>query len=314
MKAAIIGAGMWGKNIVRTLNAMDALDSVTELDPGLRSGLVEAYPGITVYDNIDPVMKSGVSAVCIAVPAPWHYDIAKEALESGKNVFVEKPMTLSAKDSEDLVRIARERDKILMVGHLLLYQPAVQWIKQAITSSTIGEHKSIHQHRLGLGRARDVENVLWSLGVHYVAVALFLIGNKPETIEAQGQRVLQPTIEDDVHVHMTFPGGVQNYLHCSWLWPIKDRGMVLIGSKGMLVYNELEQNVTLHRKTVGSDLKNIDNGSELVYEGSGQPLTLELTHFLECCTQRKTPISNGESGVEVIKVLQAAAEKFNQVD
>ncbi|MCE5313796.1 MAG: Gfo/Idh/MocA family oxidoreductase [Armatimonadota bacterium] len=311
MKAAVIGAGMWGKNIVRTLNSMDSLDCVAELDAGLRSGLAQTYPGLTIHDTIDPVMESDVPAVCIAVPAPWHYEIAKKALERGKDVFVEKPMTLSVDDAQDLVRIARERERILMVGHLLLYQPAVQWIKEAISSGMIGELKSIHQRRLDLGRARDVENVLWSLGVHDVAVALFLIGKKPESIEIQGQRVLQPTIEDDVHVEMTFPGGVKNYLHCSWLWPVKDRGMMVIGSEGMLVYNELEQNVTLHRKTIGSDLKNVDNGSEVVYEGSGQPLTLELTHFLECCAQRKTPMSGGESGVEVIKVLQTASERFN---
>ncbi|MHB9038851.1 MAG: Gfo/Idh/MocA family protein [Armatimonadota bacterium] len=311
MKAAVIGAGMWGKNIVRTLNSIDALDSVAELDATLRAGLSETYPDLTIHETFDPVLNSDVPAVCIAVPAPWHYEVAKKALEHGKDVFVEKPMTLSVKDAEDLVRIARERDRILMVGHLLLYQPAVQWLKEAISSGMIGELKSIHQRRLDLGRARDVENVLWSLGVHDVAVALFLIGKKPESIVIHGQRVLQPGIEDDVHVEMTFPGGVQKYIHCYWLWPIKDRGMVVVGSKGMLVYNELEQNITLYRKTIGADLKNVDNGSEVVYEGSGQPLTLELTHFLDCCAERKAPMSDGESGVEVIKVLQTASERFN---
>jgi len=312
MKAAVIGAGAWGKNVVRTLNSIGALDSVAELDANLRAGFAEAYPGLTIHETIEPVIASDVPAVCIAVPAPWHYDIAKAALEAGKDVFVEKPMTHSIEDAQELVRIARERDRILMVGHLLLYQPAVQWIKQAIDSGMVGDLKSIHQKRLDLGRARDVENVLWSLGVHDVAVALMLIGEKPVSIDVQGQRVLQPAIEDDVHVSMTFANGVQNHLHCSWLWPVKDRGMTIIGSKGMLVYNELEQNVTLHRKTIGSDLKNSDQGSEIVYEGSGQPLTLELEHFLDCCKTRKTPISSGESGVEVIKVLATASERFNR--
>lgn len=311
MRSAVIGAGMWGKNIVRTLSSMGALDSVAELDAGLRSELSSTYPDLTVYDNIDPLLASDVKAVCIAVPAPWHYQVAKKALESGKDVFVEKPMTLSAADAEDLVRIAHERDRVLMVGHLLLYQPAVQWLKKAIESGMIGKLTSIHQRRLGLGRARAVENVLWSLGVHDVAVALFLIGAKPVEISVQGQRVLQPKIEDDVHLAMTFPNGVHNYLHCSWLWPVKDRGMTVVGTDAMLVYNELEQTITLCRKSIGSDLKNIDNGEEVVFEGSGQPLTLELTHFLECCTERKKPISNGESGVEVVRVLQTASERFN---
>jgi predicted dehydrogenase len=311
MKAAVIGAGMWGRNIVRTLGSMGALDSVAELDAGLRDELFRTYPDLTIYDNLDSVLKSNAPAVCIAVPAPWHYEVAKKSLENGKDVFVEKPMTLSVTDAEDLVRIARERDRVLMVGHLLLYQPAVQWIKKAIGAGMIGRLKSIHQRRLGLGRARAVENVLWSLGVHDVAVALYLIGAGPERIDIQGQRVLQPDIEDDVYVAMTFPSGVRSYLHCSWLWPVKERGLTVVGTDAMLVYSELEQTITLHRKSIGPDLTNIDNGEEVVYEGSGQPLTLELTHYLECWAERKKPISNGESGVEVVKVLQTASERFN---
>jgi len=312
MKAAVVGAGAWGKNIVRTLSGMGALDSVAELDSGLRSGLAESYPGLKIYESIEPLISSDVAAVCIAVPAPLHYEVARAALESGKDVFVEKPMTLSAADAEDLVRIAREKGRVLMVGHLLLYQPAVQWIKEAIDSGVVGRLLSVHQRRLGLGRARNVENVLWSLGVHDVAVALRLIGDKPQSIDVQGQCAVQPRIQDDVHVSMTFGNGVQSHLHCSWLWPDKERGMVVIGTDGMLVYNELQQTVTLHRKSIGADLKNVDNGEEIAYQGSGEPLKLELSHFLECCAERKTPISDGESGVEVVRVLQTASERFSR--
>lgn len=308
MRTAVIGAGAWGKNIVRTLNEMGVLEAVVEMNPTLRSNLAEAYPDVTFYDDIQSIIDSDIPAVLIAIPAPTHYKVAKAFLEAGKDVFVEKPMTLSVEESEELVRIAQENDKILMVGHLLLYQPAVKWIHNAIHSGLIGQLRNIHQKRLGLGRARDVENVLWSLGVHDVAVALYLVGIAPEKIEANGQRILQPSTEDDIYLHMTFTGGIHTHLHCSWLWPERERGLVVVGTDGMLVYNELEQTVTLHRKSIGSDLKNIDNGSETVYEGSGEPLKLEMSHFLECVTNRSKPISDGTSGVEVIRVLQTASK------
>lgn len=311
MRTAVIGAGAWGKNIVRTLNEMSVLEAVAELSPDLRNDLAAAYPDVTLYDNIQSIVDSDIPAVFIAIPAPTHYEVAKALLEAGKDVFVEKPMTLSVEDSEELVYIAKENNRILMVGHLLLYQPAVKWIHDAIQSGAIGQLKSIHQKRLGLGRARNVENVMWSLGVHDVAVALYLVGKAPEKIEASGQRILQSNIEDDVYLHLAFPGGIQTHLHCSWLWPERERGLVVVGTDGMLVYNEIEQSVTLHRKSISSDLKNIDDGSETVYEGSGEPLKLELNHFLECVASRSTPISDGASGVEVIRVLQTASKGLN---
>ena len=312
MRAAVIGAGAWGKNIIKTLAAMDSLACVVEADEGARGAISGQYPGVPVYADLAPVLESDIPAACIATPAPSHFRAAEALLESGKDVFVEKPMTLSVSDAERLVQVARERGRVLMVGHLLLYQPAVQWIKQAISSGMIGELKSIHQRRLGLGRARDVENVLWSVGVHDVAVALYLIGRAPDSVQVTGQRALQPTIEDDIHLQMTFPGPVHSHLHCSWLWPERERGMVVVGSQAMLAYNELEQTVTLHRKSIGGDLKNIDNGSELAYQGSGEPLRLELAHFLECCAERREPLSSGASGVDVIRVLQTASERLSQ--
>ena len=312
MRAAVVGAGAWGKNLVRTLFEMGELAAVAELSPLRRKELAEKYPDVPIFDGLDPLVQSDIPVAVVGTPVPTHYSTVKALLESGKDVFVEKPMTLSVEDSEDLVRIAVERDRILMVGHLLLYQPAVQWIRGAIADGLIGQLRAIHQRRLGLGRARSVENVLWSLGVHDVAVALHLIGSVPEKIDVNGQRMLQPTVEDDVHLHMSFGGGIDTYLHCSWMWPERERGMVVVGSEAMLLYNELEQTVTLHRKSIGPDLKNIDNGSELVYSGSGEPLRLELAHFLECVEKRSTPMSDGRSGVEVVKVLQRASEELNK--
>ncbi|HXG28570.1 MAG TPA: Gfo/Idh/MocA family oxidoreductase, partial [Nevskiales bacterium] len=218
-----------------------------------------------------------------------------------------KPMTLNSRDAEDLVALAKREQRVLMTGHLLLFQPAVRWIKQFLDSGKLGTLYSLHQERMDLGRAQPVENVLWALGVHDLAVLLYLVGAHPHRIRASGHHVLTPGVEDDVYVHMEFPSGVRANLHNSWLWPVKRRRLVVVGSTGMLVYNEVHQKVVHYRKRIGADLKNVDEGSELVFEGHGQPLRLELEHFLECMQTRATPLASGESAIEVIKVLEAAA-------
>ena len=311
MSVAVVGAGAWGKNLVRNLHEMGVLEAVAELSPQLRTELSAAYPDVTAHAEWTPVLRSDIPAVVVATPAPTHYEIAKAFLERDKDVFVEKPMTLSASEAQDLVKVAEARKRVLMVGHLLLYQPAVQWMRNAVESGMIGRLRSIHQRRLGLGRARSAENVLWSLGVHDIAVALYLVGGLPVSVDANGQCVLQSGIEDDVHLYMSFPQGVHTHLHCSWLWPERERGAVLVGEKGMLVYNELEQTVRLHRKTIDSALKNVDGGSEVVYQGSAEPLKLELSHFLDCVANRKAPLSDGLSGLEVVRVLQTASQRLN---
>jgi predicted dehydrogenase len=188
----------------------------------------------------------------------------------------------------------------------LLYQPAVRAIHDLIQSDAIGNLVSIHQERLNLGRARSVEDVLWSLGVHDIAVAQFLVGERDCTTLCSSQCTLNPDIADDVYVHCEYPNGVKTHLHCSWLWPERRRRTVVIGTRGMLVYEELAQTVTLHRKWIDENLANVEGESSLVFEGEGQPLLLEMEHFIHCCTARERPRSDGESGLGVIRVLEQA--------
>jgi len=310
MKVAVVGAGAWGKNHVRNLFEMGALGAVVESGAETREAVEKEYPGVPVWDNVNRLIESDISAAVVVTPAPTHYDISMSLLEAGKDVFIEKPMTLRVLHAEDLVETADRLGKVLMVGHLLLHQPAIQWLRDALTSGTIGKLHSIHQHRVGLGRARSAENVLWSLGVHDVAVVLYLVGKSPTAVNISGHRVLQTDVEDDVYLHMNFPDGIQTHLHCSWLWPTKDRGMVIVGNDAMLEYNEADQVVTLHKKTIGVDLKSVDNGSEVIYQGSGQPLRLELEHFIKCCEERLTPISDGRNGLEAIKIMQKTIERL----
>jgi predicted dehydrogenase len=256
LKVAVIGAGNWGMNLVRNFQALGALGAVAEIDPNRRTKLAEEYPRIQVYSDYLDIWASKIPAVVIATPAATHYELAKAAILAGKDVFVEKPMTLTTSEADDLVRLAEQERRILMVGHLLLYQPAMRFIEEFLRSGRLGKVYSFHQERLNLGRARSVENVLWSLGVHDVAVLLHLAGKFPDRVEATGHSVLQPSIEDDVYVHLRFPGGEKAHLHVSWLWPEKRRRLTIIGSEGMLTYDELTGNVVLHRKSIAPDLSN----------------------------------------------------------
>jgi predicted dehydrogenase len=306
MKVGVIGAGAWGKNLVRTYNSLGRLGAIAEANPIAGYELQTEYPEVKVYTSYHELLDSDISAVSIATPAENHFEVAKAALLAGKDVSVEKPLVLSSAEGQELVDIAEGTGRILMVGHLLLYQPAIQFIRKAIVDGLIGKVYSFHQERMNLGRARSVENVLWSFGVHDVAALLFLAGTGPYEVTANGQCALQPNIEDDFYIHMNFRGGMQAHLHCSWLWPELRRRLTVVGSEGMLVFDEPAKSVTLYKKRIGSDLKNIDEGSEVVFSSSDEPLKLELQHFIECCENRQRPLSDGASGVEVLKVLERA--------
>ncbi len=304
MKIAVIGAGNWGKNLVKNFNDMGVLDCVAETDAPLRDGLIKDYPSLKVLNHYEQLLGENIDGVAIASPAPTHFEIAKRFLEAGKDVFVEKPMTLSSKDASQLHSIALENNRILMVGHLLLYQPAIQFIKKFIDEGGLGKLYHLHQERKKLGRARYVENVTWSLGVHDIAVLVYLVGEQPLHIFASGHCGLQETIEDDVYVHMQFLDGIKAHLHNSWLWPENRRKLTIVGEKGMLEFDEANSRVWLHRKSIDQDLNTHDNGSEIVFEGAAQPLRLELQHFLDCIKNRQQPISNGQNGLDVVATLE----------
>jgi predicted dehydrogenase len=308
MNIAVIGAGQWGINLVRNLHALGVLSHVVEKDSEIVDEVSKEISDVQFLNDYDSLLSSDIDAVAIATPPATHYEIALKFLEQSKDVFIEKPMTLASQDADELVRIAEANQCILMVGHLLLYQPAIDFIKNYLERGHLGKIYHLHQERLKLGRVRTEENVVWSLGVHDIAVLLYLVGSSPESVDFTGHCGVQKQIEDDTYVHMTFDGGIMAHLHSSWIWPENKRSLKIIGEKGMLVYNEMEQTVVLHTKRIGSDLENIDQGEEQLFEGSDQPLRLEMEHFIDCIRSREEPISNGRSGAEVIRVLESLNE------
>ncbi len=310
MKVGLIGAGGWGKNLARTLYELGALGGIAEIRPEVRGQLKAIYPHVPLYPDYPDLLASDLPAVAIATPAATHFALAKEALLAGKHVFVEKPLALCRRDAEELADVAEQRGLVLMVGHLLLYQPAMRWIKDYLASGNLGDLWSLHQERLNLGTVRTVENALWSLGVHDVAVVLHLVGQAPERTRAVAQTVLQSGVADDVYLHLAFASGARGHIHVSWLWPEKRRRLTIIGSKGMLVYDEITQAVTLHRKRIGADLKPADEGEEVVFRGAAQPLTLEMEHFLACVQDGRRPLTDGRSAVEVVAVIEEAIRQM----
>lgn len=308
IKVAVVGAGNWGCNLVRTFNHLDALAAVAEANQDAREKISGSYPGVTIYHDFFPLLDDDeIQALIIATPAGTHYQLAKAALLAGKDVFLEKPMVLSVAQAEELVMLAEQKGMVLMVGHLLLYQPAVQWMKQYISAGAIGNVQILHQERLKLGRVRAEEDVLWSFGAHDIAVLLYLVGSAPNAARAIGHNAIQNHIADDVYLHLRFPGGIQAHIHVSWIWPEQRRCLTIIGSEAMLIYDELKQTVTLHNKGITSHLANRDDGSRIVFQSNAEPLRLECQHFLDAVREREMPLSSGRSALEVIRVLEEAS-------
>ena len=314
VRVAVLGAGRWGRNLVTNLHEMDALASVADLDPTTRAGVAAAYHGISVTaDYLSVLADASVDAVVIATPAVTHADLAVDALRAGKHVFVEKPFALTVDDAERVAKEAEAADRVLMVGHLLLYQPAIVWLREFLAGGGVGRVASLYQDRLNLGTVRTVENSLWSLGVHDVAAILYLVGQEPVRIATWGQAIIQPGVQDDMHLHMRFDGGTEAHIHNSWLWPERRRRLTIVGTEAMVVYDELDQGVRLYRRRVHPDLSVRDDGTELLFQGDDQPLRRELEHFLDCVATGACPRSDGPSAIPVIRVLSQADAQMREL-
>lgn len=300
----VVGSGGWGKNLVRNFHELGALAGVAELNPDLQTKVKTDYPDVELFADFHEALNLG-HAFVFATPAPTHYRFAKEALEAGKDVFIEKPMTLSTADAQALADYAKESGNILMVGHLLLYQPAIAWMRDYIQQGELGTVHHVATQRAKLGRVRSQENVWWSFAPHDISVVLDLLGNPSLTgVQAQGHAMLQANIQDDVHVNLTFASGQTAHIHSSWYWPLNQRSTTVIGSKRMMVYDEVAQTVTVHDKGIHDDLSNRDNGAFTADIADSQPLKLECQHFLECLETRQPPRSDGYNGVAVVEVLE----------
>lgn len=309
----VVGAGNWGKNLVRNFAELGALAGIAETREEMRAAIAPQYSNVSMLSDFEAVLESDVPAVVLATPGPTHYGLALAALKAGKDVFIEKPMTLHTAEARELAAYADQHDRILMVGHLLLYQPAISWMRDYLASGKAGAVRHIATQRLKLGRVRAEENVWWSFAPHDVSVVLELLGRPDlESVKAQGQAMVQPTIADYVHVDLTFAGGQSAHIHCSWYWPTVERRTTVLCEQQILVYDEVAQTVTIHQKQIdGATLQHADAGMESVAIANEQPLRLECQHFLDCLKTRQRPRSDGWNGVAVVDILERAQGGLN---
>jgi predicted dehydrogenase len=309
-KVAVVGCGYWGKNLVRNMQALGALHSVVEMAPANQAIARTLAPQARIHARLEEALQDGeLAGVLIATPAETHYALARQALEAGKDVFVEKPLTLDVPSSRELVALARRSGRVLMVGHLLEYHPALLKLQELIAAGELGKVYYIISNRLNLGKVRTEENALWSFAPHDIAVILRLVGRMPFEVVATGGCYLQPQVADVSVTHLLFDNGVRAHIFVSWLHPFKEQRLVVIGSQKMASYDDVAKELILHDQHV--DWK---AGQPVPVKGAGvkvafaaqEPLENECRHFLECIRERKTPRTDGENGVRVLQVLRAA--------
>lgn len=343
VKLGLIGAGYWGKNLVREFNKIGFLDTICEINSQLIEQYRQLYPNLNYTSSwSDLLNNSDITAVCVSLPGEMHYQFVKQALLADKDVYVEKPITLNRLEGEELVKLSEQKGKILMVGHLLHYHPAIEKMKSIISNGEIGEIRNIIANRLNLGIFRTQENVLWSFAPHDISVILSLCGDSlPTWVKCNGQSNLTKGIHDLTNSILKFEDNGQNIyvnINVSWLNPYKEQKMSIIGNKGMIVFDDIEKEnkLRIYKNYVkwttptptGEDsqnpslitqclnpphlqpVANQSSGQVIEIDLSESPLMRECQHFYHCCLNRTSPLTPGDEGVRVLKVLEALSHSL----
>lgn len=315
---AVIGAGHWGINHVRNFYELGALNLVCDAREAMLEEVRTRFAGVRSCTDIEAALGDPtIRAMVLATPAETHCDLAMRAIEAGKDVLVEKPLTLDVAQGERLVKYARQRGAILMVGHLLEYHPAVLRLRELIGSGELGELRYIYSNRLNLGKVRREENILWSFAPHDIAIILRLVDAWPAFVAATGGSYLQPHIADVTVTNIEFPTGVRAHIFVSWLHPYKEQRLVVVGSKKMAVFDDVRKDGKLVIYDQGVE---IVNGEPVTRKNEGipekldnqEPLRRQCQQFLESIRTRERPLTDGESGLRVLRVLDAAERSLAQ--
>ena len=324
LNLGVIGAGAWGKNHVRTATALpDAqLAAVCDADPGTRERLARQYPGALITGDVGECLAA-VDAVIVATPARSHAEIAMRAIEAGKPCLVEKPFALDRAAAEGVARLAAERGVPVLAGHLLLFHPAVERLRLMIEQGELGQVFYLYSLRVNLGQVRADENALWSFGPHDISVALYLLGEAPTRVAAQGRSYIQEGIEDVVFLSMDFASGVLAHVQMSWLDPHKERKLTVVGSRRMVEFDDMEprEKLRIYDKGVERPPEYGSYGESLaIREGdifipkiaNVEPLAAELNHFVRVSRGTEAPRATADDGVRVVRVLEAATRSLAQ--
>ena len=318
---AVIGAGYWGKNLVRNFHQLGVLKTICDGAKPIREEMTKTYSDVAVTEDSDMVFKdTDIKGVVIAAPAAFHFEIAEKALHAGKHVFVEKPLSLNHADGEKLVRLAVEKQKTLFVGHILHYHAAVIRLKEVIKAGKIGRLQYIYSRRLSFGKIRREENILWSFAPHDISIILSLTGEEPSYVDSVGSNFLHAKVADVTMTNLKFPSGIGAHIFVSWLNPYKEQKLVIVGSNGMLVFDDtesVESKLVLYPHTIDwKDGLPVPNKAESISidlkDIWEEPLKAECKAFLSAIETNTQPLTSGDEGLRVLKILERSQQSLEQ--
>ena len=318
ISVAVIGAGYWGKNLVRNFHQLGSLKLICDKNESQLADFRGQYAGVETCLALADVMKrKDIEGVIISTPAETHFNLAREALLAGKNVLVEKPLVLHEKEAVELIELAAAKKRVLMVGHLLQYHPVFMRLKDMASTGELGRINYIYSHRLNLGKIRREENILWSFAPHDISMILALAGEEPESVLSTGGNYLHQKIADVTTTHLEFPSGLQAHIFVSWLHPFKDQKLVVVGDRKMAVFDDTQpwqDKLLLYPHQI--NWKNhmpVPHKAEpqRVQISEAEPLQYECQHFLDCISNNSQPITDGQEGLKVLKVLNASQASLN---
>jgi predicted dehydrogenase len=309
----VVGLNYWGPNLARNFADLGALSWLCDLDEQRLAAVGARHPGAIATSSYDELLASDVAAIAIATAVPTHYALAKQALEAGKHVFVEKPPAMRAVEIDELVALASDRDLVLMPGHLLLYHPGVRKLKELIDSGDLGDVLCVYGNRQNLGIVRSNENALWSLGVHDLSVILYLLDEDPELVTAQGSWSIHEGVEDVVFCFLRFPSKKIAHMHLSWLDPQKMRKMTVVGREKMVVFDDMEpeRKVTVYEKKVDPSGVAVSGDIQIPKISNAEPLRLECEFFLELIDGKHDKAKVARDGARVVRALEMLTNALN---
>lgn len=315
-KIACIGAGYWGKNLIRNFHELGHLHSICDNNAEILEKFKKQHPQVQCTTSYSDILQNKeIDGIVVATPAVLHYQYAKEALLNGKDLFVEKPLAMTAEEGNHLVRLADENSRILMVGHLLEYHPAILKIKQLIDNGELGKIYYIYSNRLNLGKIRTEENILWSFAPHDIAVMILLLNKLPVEVSCNGGSYLHHDIADVTMTEMKFASGVRGHIFVSWLHPFKEQKLVIVGEKKMIVFNDTAESDKLllysHKIEWINKIPLPHKEKPLTVDFEQvEPLKAECQHFIQCIQNRTTPKTDGRKGVDVLEILESAQKSL----
>ena len=312
---AVVGCGHWGKNLVRNFFELDALYAVCDPNEEIAKRYADQYSARN--ESFSEVIKNNnIEGVVLAVPAPLHASMATAAMNSGKHVFVEKPLAMNQAEADLMIAAARKNNVSLMVGHLLQYHPVFVAVRNMVQSGRIGDLQYLYSNRLSYGKLRSEENVIWSFAPHDISMILSLVEQEPNSVKTESAVILQNDIADAATIHIEFPSGIKAHISVSWFHPYKEQKLVVIGNNGMLVFDDTKpwaEKLALYRHVLDLSQKPPileKGGLEYIDVSKSEPLRNECLHFIDVVSGNRSPITDGEEGLRVLRVLTKTSSQM----